>query len=280
MFDRTPCRILAGVVALGLSSTVASAALVNTAFTYSDMTLETSAAWSNGGGNLIGFSRLNQGNTATFQSALTTVTDFTAGTNFTVTGSFAVTTSADGTSSSTTNRLSSWGVTLFGNTSDPTVGVFASLVVYENRPNYNGGQRLGLGTNRPSAGGSYIGNYPESGAAESGETFLTGSNTLLANGDTPTYTWTIAVSYDSPTQVDIAYTLTDGTNTNTLTANNVDITAVASNKVFGVTASERNRSLAGTFSAVTVNQAVPEPASFVALGMVLLLVSSRRRREL
>ncbi|NJL31842.1 MAG: PEP-CTERM sorting domain-containing protein [Phycisphaerales bacterium] len=278
MKKMTQALLAGGVMAMAAGSVV-NAALINVPFVFTDMvTVDPAAAWSDGGGNDIAFSRLNIGNTAVTQAALAPVTNFIPGNNFTVTTQFAISTNADGTSPSTTNRLSAVGITLFGDTAVPTTGLFASLVITENRPSYDGGQRLGLGTNRPSAGGSYVGNLPGNGDATTGETFLTGSNTPLANGATPTYSFTVAVSYDNATQVDVGLTVTDGTNTNTLTINDIDITGLAANNVFGLTLSERNRSLAGTFSNFTVNQVVPEPASLalVAIGSALLL--SHRRR--
>lgn len=261
-------------------SAASAAAMVNTAFAFSDMTIDpASGVWSDGGGNNIGFSRLNVGNTtpAPIQSALTEVTNFVAGTDFSVTGSFSLTTHALGSSSTTTNRMSTFAVTLFGDTSNNAAGVFASLVISEGRTNYDGGQRLGVGTNAPIASVSYVGDFAGNGTAEAGETFLTGANASLPLDATPTYTFDIAVSYVDATTVNIAFELTDGTNTNTLTINNADITGLQNNNVFGVISSQRNRSLEGTFANLTVNQVIPEPASLALLGLGGLLLLPRRR---
>ncbi len=249
------------------------AATLSNAFTFSDLTVNPASAWSDGGGTSFEHSATST-DAAAFQSALANVTDFSSGTNFSVTGGFTVTTNAvAGTNG--TNQVSTFGITLFGDTSDPSTGIFASLVLTESRPGYLGGQRLGLGTNRPNAGTNYVGNFPESGADESGGTFLTGSNNSL--GGLADYTFNIGVTYDTATQVDISFMLSDGTNSNTLVANDVDITSLASNNAFGVTLSERRRSLGGTFSDFTVTQ-VPEPTSAaLALSALGLALFSRRR---
>lgn len=264
-----------------LTAASSNAAVVNTALTFSDMTLSpASGVWSDGGGNNIGMSRLNIGNTspAPVQSALTAVTNFIPGTNFSVTGSFSVATNENGSSGTTTNRQSTFAVTLFGDTANNEIGVFASLNIYENRGSYDGGQRLGVGTNVPRASLNYVGNFAGNGDATTGETFLTGANLNLADGATPTYTFTISVSYDTATQVDISFLLSDGTNSNTLSIADADITGLQTNNVFGVITSQRNRSLAGTFSNITVNQ-IPEPASLVLAGLGGLMMFGRRRRS-
>ncbi len=257
----------------------ASAATVNNAFTFADMTIDpASDVWSDGGGTSIGMSRPNVGNTAPapIQSALTAVTDFTAGLDFTVTGSFAITNNDLGSSSTTTNRQSLFAVTLFGDTSNNETGVFASLNIAEGRSNYDGGQRLGVGTNVPRASLSYVGDFAGNGTAETGETFLTGSNASLDKDATPTYFFNISVSYDTATQVDISFLLSDGINSNTLTITNADITGLENNNVFGVLTSQRNRSLEGTFSNITVNQ-IPEPASLALMGLGGLMMLGRGR---
>ncbi len=277
-----PIRSLIAMCSVLTISSHGFAAVVNTAFTFSDMTIDpASGVWSNGGGSDIGMSRLNVGNTspAPIQSALTAVTNFTPGLDFSVTGSFSVTTNENGTSSTTTNRQSLFAVTMFGDTSNNETGVFASLNIYENRGSYDGGQRLGVGTNVPRASLSYVGNFAGNGDATTGETFLTGSNLNLADGSTPTYTFDIGVTYVNATTVNISFELTDGTNTQTLNILNADITGLQTNNVFGVITSQRNRSLAGTFSDITVNQ-IPEPASLVLAGLGGLLILGRGRRSI
>lgn len=273
-------RSLIAVTSVLIVSSYSLAAVVNTAFTFSDMTLAPgSGVWSDGGGNDIDMSRLNVGNTspAPIQSALTTVTNFTPGMEFSVTGSFSVTTNENGSSTTTTNRQSLFAVTLFGDISNNETGVFASLNIYENRSSYDGGQRLGVGKIVPRASLSYVGDFAGNGAATSGGTFLTGSNQNLADGSTPTYTFDISVTYVNATTVNISFELTDGTNTNTLNISNADITGLEDNKVFGVITSQRNRSLAGTFYDLTVNQ-IPEPASLALAGLGGLLILGRGRR--
>lgn len=266
------------VAVLGFAG-LTQAALINTPLQHSDLTVINPAVGGptnrllDGGLNSISYAGLNEGNTAVSNYGIASVGDFAAATNFTVTGTFNVTTNENGSSATTTNRMGLFGIHLFGTSADVNAGVFATFVAFENRTSYTGTSRLGVGTNRPNAGGSYVGNAPENGLAESGGTFLTGG---IPAGLPAAMPFTVSVSYDTATQVDVSFSIGNGTNTATLVANNLDITGLQLNNGFGVFGSARNRSLAGTFTNVTVSQ-VPEPVSLSILSLAAMGGLRRRR---
>jgi len=276
------------VLRISLATTLASlcilpmahAALVNTTIQSTDLTLSGSNYTAEAGSN-VGYNFTSTDGNAHYNSANANFTDFTAGVDFTLsaTWTFDATNSSSSTGG-TTNDVSYMGLTLFGSEvaiDGGSSGIFGTLNLYEERPGYDGNRRLSLGTNAPN-NGSYIGNLPGNGDATSGGTYYPGATTSTGSDGTQLF-FSVDISYDSATQVDAVWTVTDGgLNTQTLTINDIDISGISTNTIFGMNSVADNSIANGTWSELYLTQ-VPEPSAFAFIAGVFSLVSIMLRRR-